>query len=71
MWANGGAFLSYGYIQGSNLSPEPLSKDEERICLEKMANGDEEARNKLIERNLRLVAYIAKKFNFNWNNWLD
>ena len=62
MWANGGAFLSYGYIQGSNLFPEPLSKDEERICLEKMANGDEEARNKLIERNLRLVAYIAKKY---------
>ncbi len=53
----------YGYIQGSNLFPEPLSKEEEKICLEKMANGDEEARNKLIERNLRLVAYIAKKYS--------
>ena len=43
--------------------PEPLSKEEEQICLEKMANGDEEARNILIERNLRLVAYIAKKYS--------
>ena len=43
--------------------PEPLSKEEEQICLEKMDNGDEEARNILIERNLRLVAYIAKKYS--------
>lgn len=39
-----------------------MNKEEEAICLEKMANGDEEARNKLIERNLRLVAFIAKKY---------
>lgn len=39
-----------------------MSKEEEKECLEKMASGDEEARNKLIERNLRLVAYIAKKY---------
>ncbi len=56
------AVFLVGYIQGSNLFPEPLSKEEEQLCLEKMAKGDEEARNKLIERNLRLVAYIAKKY---------
>lgn len=52
-----------GYIQSSNLFPEPLSREEEEACLEKMANGDDEARNILIERNLRLVAYIAKKYS--------
>ncbi len=56
------AVFAVGYIQSNNLFPEPLSKEEEQICLEKMANGDEEARNKLIERNLRLVAYISKKY---------
>jgi len=54
--------LLYGYIQGSNLFPEPLSSEEEKKCLEQMADGDDEARNILIERNLRLVVYIAKKF---------
>ena len=52
-----------GYIQISNLFPEPLSQDEERKYLEEMANGNEEARNILIERNLRLVAHIAKKYS--------
>ena len=51
----------FGYIQGSNLFPEPLTAEEERKCLEEMAKGDDEARNMLIERNLRLVAHIAKK----------
>ena len=43
--------------------PEPLSAEEEKNCLEQMAKGDEEARNILIERNLRLVAHVAKKYN--------
>lgn len=51
-----------GYIQSGNLFPEPLTPEEEKIYLEKMKEGDEEARNILIERNLRLVVYIAKKF---------
>lgn len=55
--------MSFGYIQGSNLFPEPLSQEEERKCLEQMANGDEDARNILIERNLRLVAHVAKKYS--------
>ena len=52
-----------GYIQSSNLFPEPLSREEEKQCLEQMANGNEEARNILIERNLRLVAHVAKKYS--------
>ena len=42
--------------------PKPLSAKEERDYLEKFANGDEEARNVLIERNLRLVAHVIKKY---------
>lgn len=49
-------------FHGNNLFPEPLSSEEEKECLEKMKTGDEEARNKLIERNLRLVAHVAKKY---------
>lgn len=53
----------FGYIQSSNLFPEPLSSEEEKICLEKFKSGDEESRNILIERNLRLVAHVAKKYS--------
>lgn len=42
--------------------PEPLTKEEETDALRRLANGDEEARNLLIERNLRLVAHVAKKY---------
>lgn len=52
-----------GYIQSGNLFPEPLSAEEEKDCLEKMMQGDENARNILIEHNLRLVAHVAKKYN--------
>ena len=41
---------------------EPLSKDEEKKCIDLMLQGDKNARNKLIEHNLRLVAHIVKKF---------
>ena len=58
---NSAVFL-VGYISNNTLFPEPLSSEEERKYLELMKNGDEEARNILIERNLRLVVYIAKKF---------
>lgn len=54
--------MLYGYITGSNLFPEPLTQEEEKDALEKMANGDEEARNLLIERNLRLVVHVCKKY---------
>lgn len=55
--------MLYGYIQGGNLFPEPLTQEEERKCLIQMSKGDEEARNILIERNLRLVAHVAKKYS--------
>lgn len=57
------AFFVLGYISNNNLFPEPLSPEEERECLEKYMQGDEESRNILIERNLRLVAHICKKYN--------
>lgn len=57
------AVFVVGYISNNNLFPEPLSAEEERACLEQMANGDEEAKNILIERNLRLVAHICKKYS--------
>ncbi|HPE95379.1 MAG TPA: RNA polymerase sporulation sigma factor SigE [Bacillota bacterium] len=49
------------YINGSQTLPQPLSPDEEAKLLEKV-HTDMNARNTLIERNLRLVVYIAKKF---------
>jgi len=51
-----------GYIQGSNLFPEPLNSEEEQKYLKLLKSGNEEARNILIERNLRLVAHISKKY---------
>ena len=53
----------FGYIQNGKLFPEPLSPEEEKNCLIKLSEGDEEARNILIERNLRLVAHVAKKYS--------
>lgn len=50
------------YIGGSEALPPPLTKEEEEILLQKLPKGDETARSLLIERNLRLVVYIARKF---------
>ena len=47
---------------GTGSFPRPLKAEEERECLERWAQGDLEARNKLVEHNLRLVAHIAKKY---------
>lgn len=57
------AVFVVGYIQGGSLFPEPLSAEEEKNYLEQMAKGNDEARNILIERNLRLVAHVAKKYS--------
>ena len=57
------AFFVLGYISNNNLFPEPLTPEEEKKYIEKYMQGDEEARNILIERNLRLVAHICKKYN--------
>lgn len=57
------AVFVVGYISGSNLFPEPLTSEEEKIYLKQLQNGDEDARNILIERNLRLVAHVVKKYS--------
>ena len=57
------AIFFIGYISNNSLFPEPLSKEEETKYLEKYMMGDEDARNILIERNLRLVAHVCKKYN--------
>lgn len=51
------------YICGAEVLPQPLSAEEEETLLVKHKNGDVDAKNQLIERNLRLVVYIAKKFD--------
>lgn len=50
------------YVGGSDALPPPLSKDEEEELVSKLNSGDESIRSTLIERNLRLVVYIARKF---------
>lgn len=50
-----------GYIRG-NAFKRPLSKQEEEACLARLYAGDELAKDELIERNMRLVAHIVKKF---------
>lgn len=50
------------YINGSETLPAPLDKEEERKIMQRIIDGDEKAREPLIVHNLRLVVYIAKKF---------
>ena len=50
------------YINGSETLPPPLTKDEEKAIMESIMNGDESGKEKLIVHNLRLVVYIAKRF---------
>ena len=54
-------YMVLGVSNGGSF-PQPLTAEEERECLERAAEGDMEARNKLIEHNLRLVAHIIKKY---------
>ncbi|MCQ2008875.1 MAG: RNA polymerase sporulation sigma factor SigE [Sporolactobacillus sp.] len=51
------------YIGGSDGLPSPLSKEEEAELMKKLPSGDPQVRATLIERNLRLVVYIARKFD--------
>lgn len=59
-----------GYISNNRLFPEPLTQEEEKNYLKRMEEGDEEAKNTLIEKNLRLVAHVCKKYG-NANIELD
>lgn len=56
------ALCYVGYIR-SNSFQQPLDKEEEARCISLLSERDEEARNKLIEHNLRLVAHIVKKYD--------
>ena len=58
--ANNLIFFTGAY--SNNVFPEQLSKKEEEILIKEMKNGNKDARNKLIEHNLRLVAHICKKY---------
>ncbi len=51
------------YINGPETLPPPLSKEEERALIDRLAAGDETVKDQLIVRNLRLVVYIARKFD--------
>ena len=63
--------LNNSFFLGSysnDVFPEPLSSEEEDYYIKRMKNGDMEARSKLIEHNLRLVAHIVKKFETSYND---
>ena len=54
--------LLYSLQLSTGSFPKPLTEEEERYYLDLVAKGDLEARNVLVERNLRLVAHIMKKY---------
>lgn len=56
--------LLVSYVTNNNSFPKPLTDEEEKMYIQKFKEGDEEARNILVERNLRLVAHIVKKYNY-------
>lgn len=56
--------LLVSYVSNNNSFPKPLAEEEERMYIARFKDGDEEARNILVERNLRLVAHIVKKYNY-------
>ena len=56
-------FFLLSYVTGANSFPKPLSAEDEKEMLIRYADGDVEARNILIEHNLRLVAHIVKKYS--------
>lgn len=54
--------LLTGYVTNGNSFPKPLEEEEERYFLERLKDGDLQAKTTLVERNLRLVAHIVKKY---------
>lgn len=59
----GSVFFQLGYVSNTNSFPQPLSAEEEQKYMDAYKGGNEDAKNTLIERNLRLVAHIVKKYN--------
>lgn len=69
-WLNRLKFILFSkksvfFIQGNDVLPHPLDKEEEAQAIECWQKGDIQARDKLIEHNLRLVVYIAKRYETN------
>ena len=56
------ALFMLGYLAKGTAFPKPLTREEETALIERMAQGEGEAREKLIEHNLRLAAHIARKY---------
>lgn len=61
-WLSGYLYCFILHVCRSNSFPKPLSEAKEKEYIKKAKNGDVEARNKLVEHNLRLVAHIIKKY---------
>lgn len=61
-WLSGYLYCIILHVCRSNSFPKPLSEAKEKEYIEKAKSGDVEARNKLVEHNLRLVAHIIKKY---------
>jgi RNA polymerase sporulation-specific sigma factor len=59
----GSVFFQLGYVSSTNSFPQPLSAEEEQKYIDAYKAGSDDAKNTLIERNLRLVAHIVKKYN--------
>ncbi|GAA0734597.1 RNA polymerase sporulation sigma factor SigK [Clostridium oceanicum] len=60
----GSMILLTGYVTGNSSFPQPLNEKEEKYYLKKLKEGDPLAKNILVERNLRLVAHIVKKYSY-------
>lgn len=59
------------HVTGSSSFPKPLSKEEEEECLRRIQQGDQQAKDQLIEHNLRLVAHIIKKYYASYRDQED
>ena len=61
-WLFRDALFFFGMVTGRGVFPRPLSREEEKAAIAAMQAGDEDARRRLIEHNLRLVSHIARKY---------